>query len=50
MEGSWVTWAPSAPSGGLCMGKEQRKSMGETQAALSLSCQPGERFQAVSSW
>lgn len=26
MEGSWVTRAPSTPSGGLCMGKGQRKS------------------------
>ena len=43
MEGTWVTWAPSTPSGGE--GAEQE--LCENQATFSLSCQPGEHFQVT---
>ena len=41
MEGSWVTRAPSTPSGGLCRGKGQRKSCVRPKPPFSSPASPG---------
>ena len=41
MEGSWVTRAPSTPSGGLCRGKGQRKSCVRPKPPFPSPASPG---------
>lgn len=48
---SWASWAPSAPSGVLCMGKGQRKSCVRPVLPSASSASPGSSAKlARSSW